>query len=38
MDLALDAMSLPPGVILDGEAVVYIADGDGHAQISFGAA
>ncbi|MFF8024772.1 hypothetical protein ACFZDJ_27455 [Streptomyces sp. NPDC007896] len=38
MDLALAAMSLPPGVILDGEAVVYVADDDGTARISFGAA
>jgi ATP-dependent DNA ligase len=37
MDLAVAAMRLPPGVILDGEAVVYVAD-DGSAQISFEAA
>ncbi|WP_432197100.1 RNA ligase family protein [Streptomyces sp. bgisy027] len=38
MDLAVAAMRLPPGVILDGEAVVYIADADGTAHISFAAA
>lgn len=38
MDLAVAAMRLPPGVILDGEAVVYVADAGGTAQISFGAA
>jgi ATP-dependent DNA ligase len=38
MDLAVAAMRLPPGVILDGEAVVYIADDDGTAHISFAAA
>uniref|UniRef100_UPI002F91BA01 ATP-dependent DNA ligase n=1 Tax=Streptomyces sp. NBC_01562 TaxID=2975879 RepID=UPI002F91BA01 len=37
-DLAVAAMRLPPGVILDGEAVVYVADNDGSAQISFEAA
>ncbi|MET7715335.1 hypothetical protein [Streptomyces sp. NPDC005407] len=29
------AMNLPPGVILDGEAVVYLSDAEGHARISF---
>ncbi|MGM0361730.1 DNA ligase [Streptomyces griseoaurantiacus] len=38
MDLAVAAMRLPPGVILDGEAVVYVADADGTAHISFAAA
>ncbi|NEB03736.1 hypothetical protein G3I78_32475 [Streptomyces sp. SID13726] len=38
MDLAVAAMHLPPGVILDGEAVVYIADAGGTAHISFAAA
>lgn len=38
MDLAVAAMRLPPGVILDGEAVVYVADADGRARISFAAA
>ncbi|MER5227925.1 DNA ligase [Streptomyces flaveus] len=38
MDLAVAAMSLPPGVILDGEAVVYVAADDGTAHISFAAA
>ncbi|MFD8933210.1 ATP-dependent DNA ligase [Streptomyces mirabilis] len=38
MDLAMAAMRLPPGVILDGEAVVYVADNDGNARISFEAA
>ncbi|MCZ1000842.1 DNA ligase [Streptomyces mirabilis] len=38
MDLAMAAMRLPPGVILDGEAVVYVADDDGNARISFEAA
>ena len=38
MDLAVAAMRLPPGVILDGEAVVYVADDDGRARISFEAA
>ncbi|MEV7739127.1 hypothetical protein AB0O75_45040 [Streptomyces sp. NPDC088921] len=38
MDLAVAAMSLPPGVILDGEAVVYVAADDGTARISFAAA
>jgi ATP-dependent DNA ligase len=38
MDLAVAAMDLPPGVILDGEAVVYVADGAGGARISFEAA
>ncbi|WP_282090213.1 hypothetical protein [Streptomyces tendae] len=38
MDLAVAAMRLPPGVILDGEAVVYLSDADGNAQISFEAA
>jgi ATP-dependent DNA ligase len=37
MDLAVAGMRLPPGVILDGEAVVYVADGD-RARISFSAA
>ncbi|MFF4520597.1 hypothetical protein [Streptomyces bluensis] len=32
------AMSLPPGVILDGEAVVYVAADDGTVHISFTAA
>ncbi|MFI1169335.1 DNA ligase [Streptomyces sp. NPDC020801] len=31
-------MRLPPGVILDGEAVVYLSDADGNARISFEAA
>ncbi|WP_405776530.1 hypothetical protein [Streptomyces sp. NBC_01538] len=31
-------MGLPPGVILDGKAVVYLADDDGTVHISFGAA
>ncbi|MFF4787801.1 RNA ligase family protein [Streptomyces griseorubiginosus] len=38
MDLAVAAMRLPPGVILDGEAVVYLSDADGNARISFEAA
>ncbi|MDQ0904686.1 ATP-dependent DNA ligase [Streptomyces canus] len=38
MDLAVAAMSLPPGVILDGEAVVYVAADDGTVHISFAAA
>ncbi|MEV8547688.1 hypothetical protein [Streptomyces sp. NPDC051572] len=38
MDLAVAAMRLPPGTVLDGEAVVYLADGEGRAQISFEAA
>ncbi|MFF2167229.1 hypothetical protein ACFVWP_42135 [Streptomyces sp. NPDC058175] len=38
MGLAMAAMSLPPGVILDGEAVVYVADDEGTARISFEAA
>ncbi|WP_233436211.1 RNA ligase family protein [Streptomyces anulatus] len=38
MDLAVAAMRLPPGVILDGEAVVYLAADDGNARISFEAA
>ncbi|MFF6787149.1 hypothetical protein [Streptomyces sp. NPDC012510] len=38
MDLAVAAISLPPGVILDGEAVVYLSDADGNARISFEAA
>ncbi|MFJ1673125.1 hypothetical protein ACIOK4_43595 [Streptomyces bottropensis] len=38
MDLAVAAIRLPPGVILDGEAVVYVADADGTAHISFAAA
>jgi ATP-dependent DNA ligase len=38
MDLAMAAMSLPPGVILDGEAVVYLAADDGSVHISFAAA
>lgn len=38
MDLAVAAMSLPPGVILDGEAVVYLAADDGSVHISFAAA
>jgi ATP-dependent DNA ligase len=38
MDLAVAAMRLPPGVILDGEAVVYVADNDGSVHISFAAA
>ncbi|GHE24067.1 hypothetical protein GCM10017779_71060 [Streptomyces capillispiralis] len=32
------AMSLPPGVILDGEAVVYLAADDGSLHVSFAAA
>ncbi|MGW1752565.1 ATP-dependent DNA ligase [Streptomyces sp. NPDC002092] len=31
-------MSLPPGVIMDGEAVVYVAADDGSVHISFAAA
>ncbi|MFJ4633799.1 hypothetical protein [Streptomyces sp. NPDC088847] len=31
-------MRLPPGVVLDGEAVVYVADDEGGARISFEAA
>lgn len=38
MDLAVAAMNLPPGVILDGEAVVYVAAAEGTAHISFAAA
>lgn len=38
MDLAVAAMRLPPGVILDGEAVVYVAADDGTVHISFAAA
>lgn len=38
MDLAVAATSLPPGVILDGEAVVYLAADDGTVHISFAAA
>jgi hypothetical protein len=38
MDLAMAAMRLPPGVILDGEAVVYVAADDGSVHISFAAA
>lgn len=38
MDLAVAALRLPPGVILDGEAVVYLSDADGNARISFEAA
>jgi ATP-dependent DNA ligase len=38
MDLAVAAMRLPPGVILDGEAVVHVADDDGTVRISFEAA
>ncbi|MFJ6900549.1 hypothetical protein [Streptomyces hokutonensis] len=38
MDLAVAAMNLPPGVVLDGEAVVYVADDDGRARVSFEAA
>lgn len=38
MDLAVAAMRLPPGTVLDGEAVVYLADGEGGARISFEAA
>ncbi|MEW2119941.1 hypothetical protein AB0945_33115 [Streptomyces sp. NPDC005474] len=38
MDLVLAAMRLPPSVVLDGEAVVYSADDDGTARISFAAA
>ncbi|MFF3378157.1 DNA ligase [Streptomyces sp. NPDC002680] len=38
MDLAVAAMRLPPGVILDGEAVVYLSAGEGGARISFEAA
>ena len=38
MDLAVAAMRLPPGVFLDGEAVVYVADADGTAHTSFAAA
>ncbi|WP_328884632.1 ATP-dependent DNA ligase [Streptomyces sp. NBC_00299] len=38
MDLAVAAMRLPPGVILDGEAVVYLASDDGTVHISFAAA
>ncbi|MEV4974999.1 hypothetical protein [Streptomyces scopuliridis] len=32
------AMRLPPGVVLDGEAVIYLADAEGGARISFEAA
>lgn len=35
---APENMRLPPGVILDGEAVVYLSDADGNARISFEAA
>ncbi|MFC9429625.1 hypothetical protein ACFTZC_28755, partial [Streptomyces sp. NPDC056987] len=40
MDLAVAAMRLPAGVVLDGEAVIYLpdADIDGGARISFEAA
>lgn len=38
MDLAMAAMRIPRGVILDGEAVVYVAAADGTAHISFAAA
>ncbi|WSB39328.1 hypothetical protein OG949_41965 (plasmid) [Streptomyces scopuliridis] len=39
MDLAVAAaMRLPPGVVLDGEAVIYLADDEGGARISFEAA
>ena len=38
MDLAVAAMRLPPGTVLDGEAVVYLADGEESARISFEAA
>nr|WP_237693701.1 DNA ligase [Streptomyces sp. SID2888] len=38
MDLAVAAMRLLPGVVLDGEAVVYVAGADGTAHISFAAA
>ncbi|MCL8015850.1 hypothetical protein [Streptomyces sp. AS02] len=38
MDLAVAAMRLPPLLILDGEAVVYVADADGTAHLSFAAA
>ncbi|MFE2500160.1 DNA ligase [Streptomyces scopuliridis] len=38
MDLAVAAMRLPPGVVLDGEAVIYLADSEGGARISFEAA
>jgi hypothetical protein len=37
-NLAVAAMRLPPGVILDGEAVVYLAGEDGTVHISFAAA
>ena len=36
--LAVAATRLPPGVILDGEAVVYVAADDGRARTSFEAA
>ncbi|MGW1594934.1 ATP-dependent DNA ligase [Streptomyces sp. NPDC002343] len=38
MDLSVAAISLPPNVILDGEAVMYLADTDGNARTSFAAA
>ncbi|MFE2038499.1 hypothetical protein ACFXBB_35825 [Streptomyces scopuliridis] len=38
MDLAVAAMRLPPWVVLDGEAVIYLADSEGGARISFEAA
>ncbi|MGY5118326.1 hypothetical protein ACWC2H_21080 [Streptomyces sp. 900105755] len=36
--MAVAAMRVPPGVILDGKAVVYLSDADGNARISFEAA
>jgi hypothetical protein len=38
MGLAVAAMRLQPGVILDGEAVVYVADAESSAHITFPAA
>lgn len=38
MDLATADTRLPPGVILDGEAVVYITDDQDGARTSFEAA
>ncbi|MCX4993756.1 hypothetical protein OOK38_34280, partial [Streptomyces sp. NBC_00568] len=38
MDLAVAAIRLPPGVILDDKAVVYLSDADDNARISFEAA
>lgn len=38
MDLAVAAMRLPSGTVLDGEAVMYLTDSKGGARISFEAA